>query len=727
MAQILTDQDFQNAKIDIEDIGQSVNESMVITPRYGAPYKSIPLIVSEFQDAINTIVINDGVPALAVIDASGKTQQAINDEVSSFNGYVFDARKLGLIDSKTIDQAAAVTAINNYVNAIPVHKGIPVIVRLPSGYVKSSVGFSFDRQTILLADNDCMYEYTGTGGYAARFGKLGETDYINFYRNFGMAGVNLTGATAATHGIYFAEYVLAPILDKVYLDDFGNPDDINSYAIFFQAHNWDIYIRNCKSDWTTKNNVNLIRVNGVLTTGTPDYGNSRLNMIDSFHNQGGTASAGVGLYLNSFKSRLIGGGFQGFKTSVQLGEYAQTPEINGTYFETIYQDCESVFKIGDDGYTSEKVFSDISLLNIYANLHNINNPFGDTNVKFLTTTANVKLSNIKADNIKTLNGDKYPLLNLQALAGQTCDVGGISHGNALLHNVRDDQMVVVNPKENHIPNSDLKVWQRGSSFSYASGIKKIADGFALIGDGSTGNINVYNEPILDAYNFPKDAVGMMRLVRTAASTNGTYCTLRLRVGELDVLNGRNAVFSFVARADVNIPLTATLVREYGSNTEFISVGSFNVLQSLTASSYAKSFIIPPLNRGYARGNAARTYIEISLPLALLFVLDISCISLQEGIVKQGWDSKSYLTDWDIARKYYQSGGYNVIQTGQLKVQVDLDRMRYTPTVVANVVYQDAVVNYNASVGIAEQSKFTAQLNATATDVAINWTADAEVI
>lgn len=88
MAQILTDQDFQNAKIDIEDIGQSVNENMVITPRYGAPYKSIPMLSAEAQVEINNwlaaiqlITQENGVPALAVSDASGKTQQEINNSL----------------------------------------------------------------------------------------------------------------------------------------------------------------------------------------------------------------------------------------------------------------------------------------------------------------------------------------------------------------------------------------------------------------------------------------------------------------------------------------------------------------------------------------------------------------------------------------------------------------------------------------------------------------------
>ena len=89
MAQILTDQDFQNAKIDIEDIGQSVNESMVITPRYGAPYKSIPMLSAEAQVEINNwlaaiqlITQQNGIPALAVSDASGQNQQQINNRLS---------------------------------------------------------------------------------------------------------------------------------------------------------------------------------------------------------------------------------------------------------------------------------------------------------------------------------------------------------------------------------------------------------------------------------------------------------------------------------------------------------------------------------------------------------------------------------------------------------------------------------------------------------------------
>lgn len=676
------------------------------------------------SEQLDQIAVDKGWDASFVVDASGKTQQEINDELSSFNGYVFDARKLGLIDSKTIDQASAVTAINNYMNAIPVHKDIPVIVRLPSGYVKSSVGFAFDRQTILYAQDDSVFEYTGNE-YAVRLGKLGLTSSVDDFRSFGVKGVSFTGADNCTHGIYVAQYVLSPTLESVKFVDFGNPSDANSYMVFFQGHNWDIYVRNCKLDNITKNNINLLRINGVLTNGTPDYGNSRLNLIDSFFNHGFNASAGIGVYINSFKSRIIGGGFQGFKTSVQFGEYAQTAEVNGTYFETIYQDCESVFKIGEDGYTSEKTFSDLSLLNIYANLHNENNEFGNTNVKFLTTANNVKLSNLKIDNIKTLNGSKHPLLNLQEVSGQTCDVGNVSHSNALLHNIRDDQMVVMNSSKNYIRNSDFRVWQRGNSFTFNNGKKHLADGYTLLSDGTTGVLKVYDEPLLDAYNFNANAHGMMRLVRESA-TNATYNTLRIRVGELEDLAGQFATFSFAARVDAPFNLTATFVQDYGNgNVEYKSLGSITIDSIYTLKNFARSFFVPSINRSIAKNTTARSYIDIALPLNI-YILDITCITLEVGLVRKGWSSNSYIEELEFAKQYYQFGSFQSIQD-QTRVQLDLrPTMRYSTTSVVHVNYQDAAVDYNASINVSEPDRIVYTLNARSQDVSVNWTADGEL-
>lgn len=108
MATTISTQDLIDVKRDIDDIGEAVNEVKIVSPRYGEDFKSLPMIsaegqaaistfesngqssinsfdataqntINEWQDAINTITVNDGVPALAVSNASGKTQQDINN------------------------------------------------------------------------------------------------------------------------------------------------------------------------------------------------------------------------------------------------------------------------------------------------------------------------------------------------------------------------------------------------------------------------------------------------------------------------------------------------------------------------------------------------------------------------------------------------------------------------------------------------------------------------
>ena len=90
MATTISTQDIVDAKRDIEDIGKAVNEKVIVSPRYGEDFKSLPMIAAEAQDtigeweaAIALITQEGGVPALAVSDASGQTQQDINDGLES--------------------------------------------------------------------------------------------------------------------------------------------------------------------------------------------------------------------------------------------------------------------------------------------------------------------------------------------------------------------------------------------------------------------------------------------------------------------------------------------------------------------------------------------------------------------------------------------------------------------------------------------------------------------
>lgn len=83
MATTISTQDIVDAKRDIDDIGEAVNESVIVTPRYGAPFKSIPMTVAELQAAIEIAAAagagENGWTAQLIVDASGKTQQEINN------------------------------------------------------------------------------------------------------------------------------------------------------------------------------------------------------------------------------------------------------------------------------------------------------------------------------------------------------------------------------------------------------------------------------------------------------------------------------------------------------------------------------------------------------------------------------------------------------------------------------------------------------------------------
>ena len=79
MADMVTVQELENAKIDARTIGESVNENKIVTPRYGAPFKSMPMIAEEMQSIIGTIIAG-GVPDSVVINENGETQEKINNQ-----------------------------------------------------------------------------------------------------------------------------------------------------------------------------------------------------------------------------------------------------------------------------------------------------------------------------------------------------------------------------------------------------------------------------------------------------------------------------------------------------------------------------------------------------------------------------------------------------------------------------------------------------------------------
>lgn len=125
MATTISTQDIIDAKRDIDDIGKAVNENTIVDPRYGVDFKSLPMLAAEAQSSINgwdeairLITYENGVPALAVSDASGKTQQQINNNIAV---KILRAAEIGLVHYETQPKPPYTTqqyldAYNNAIN-----------------------------------------------------------------------------------------------------------------------------------------------------------------------------------------------------------------------------------------------------------------------------------------------------------------------------------------------------------------------------------------------------------------------------------------------------------------------------------------------------------------------------------------------------------------------------------------------------------------------------------
>ena len=74
---ILNQKDFENAKRDIDDIGNSVNTEAIIKPRWGKQFKSIPLIAKEGQSRITELNNAINQAAAAGAGANGWTDQLV--------------------------------------------------------------------------------------------------------------------------------------------------------------------------------------------------------------------------------------------------------------------------------------------------------------------------------------------------------------------------------------------------------------------------------------------------------------------------------------------------------------------------------------------------------------------------------------------------------------------------------------------------------------------------
>lgn len=129
MADIVTRRELENAKVDAKDLGEAVNEKVIVSPRYGEDFKSIPMVISEFQAAIEAAAAA-GAGANGWIDLLVQTpylgnQRNVNNSLSPFEQHK-DSFKNAYSTPKAnlFEQLRAMSACGRcYVWKNPIHAG----------------------------------------------------------------------------------------------------------------------------------------------------------------------------------------------------------------------------------------------------------------------------------------------------------------------------------------------------------------------------------------------------------------------------------------------------------------------------------------------------------------------------------------------------------------------------------------------------------------------------
>lgn len=102
---MVTKQELANAKIDAKDLGDAVNEKKTVTPRYGTPFKTVPLVIEELNTKANEVIAQGfykGFATEAVLLAAKPT-------VSEMRARADDTRKIWRWNRTSAEGVAPVT------------------------------------------------------------------------------------------------------------------------------------------------------------------------------------------------------------------------------------------------------------------------------------------------------------------------------------------------------------------------------------------------------------------------------------------------------------------------------------------------------------------------------------------------------------------------------------------------------------------------------------------
>jgi hypothetical protein len=205
--------------------------------------------------------------------------------------------------------------------------------------------------------------------------------------------------------------------------------------------------------------------------------------------------------------------------------------------------------------------------------------------------------------------------------------------------------------KNKIINGDMRVSQRGTSFSNPANFAYLLDRYAIYYDG-TGATRTISQQTFTPGTAPVagyEGANFFRYAQTVAGSSNTVNLIYQRIEDVRTLAGQSAVLSVWLKADSARTVTATARQYFGSGGSGDVNTGFTGSASVTTSWQRFSFTISmPSISGKTIGTSSALEIQLGLPSGTTPTIDIWGLQLESGATATAFQTATGTIQGELA-------------------------------------------------------------------------------
>jgi hypothetical protein len=264
--------------------------------------------------------------------------------------------------------------------------------------------------------------------------------------------------------------------------------------------------------------------------------------------------------------------------------------------------------------------------------------------------------------------------------------------------------------KNKIINGDMRVWQRGTTFSNPFNGAYTADRFIITHDG-TGATRTISQQTFTPGTAPVagyEGAFFYRYAVSVAGTSNTYNFVNNRIEDVRAFAGTTVTVSFWAKADAARSVTIQGAQNFGTGGSS-TVGLSGFSNSVTTSwqRFTGQMTIPSIS-GKTIGTSSYLELEFNLPFNTTFSIDIWGVQMEQGSTATAFQTSTGTIQGELAacqRYYYRisddtglsiSNGCIYQGTAAYSILQFPVQMRVAPTLAASVAGVAVVYALNTS-------------------------------